>query len=264
MGPITSFGTGLLGTGTVPLILAEQLTKTFDGGSYTGSPVTAVRGVDLSIEAGEFVAITGASGSGKSTILHMLGGITRPTAGRVLLEGVDLAGLDDDALAVIRRRRIGFIFQRYNLLPELSLLENVALPLVLDGVKESRCRDAAMEAIEAVGLAPRASHRPDALSGGEQQRGAIARALVTHPAVVLADEPTGALDTSNARNVVDLLSCLVKDRGQTVVLVTHDQATAAAAARLIRVVDGRIASDTFVADAEAAPAENAPSRTAVR
>jgi len=247
----------------VSLILAEHLTKTFDAAGHDGSPVTAVRDVDLAIDAGEFVAITGASGSGKSTILHMLGGITRPTSGRVMLEGVDLAKLDDDALALVRRRRIGFIFQRYNLLPELSLLENVALPLVFDGVKESACHKAAMEAIESVGLASRASHRPDALSGGEQQRGAIARALVTRPAVVLADEPTGALDTVNSRHVIELLSCLVKDRGQTVVLVTHDQTTAAAAGRLIRVVDGRIASDTLVGDADE-HAVVSSARTAVR
>ena len=234
----------------MPLIVADHLTKTFSGGTHDGSRVTAVDAVDLSVEAGEFVAITGASGSGKSTILHLLGGITRPTSGRVLLEGVDLAELDDDQLALVRRRRIGFIFQRYNLLPELSLVENVALPLVLDGVPETRCRNAAMEAIESVGLTARAAHRPDALSGGEQQRGAIARALVTHPAVVLADEPTGALDSVNSRHVIELLSCIVKDRGQTVLLVTHDPVTAAAATRLIRVVDGRIASDTLAADVE--------------
>lgn len=201
----------------------------------------AVRGVSFSVAAGEMVALIGASGSGKSTILHMLGGITRPTAGRVLLEGVDLALLDDDHLAVLRRRRIGFVFQRYNLLPELSLVENVALPLVLDGISTAECRQRALEAIAAVGLDSRATHRPDALSGGEQQRGAIARALVTHPAVVLADEPTGALDSANSRGVLRLLTQLVEERGHTVVLVTHDPAIAAAAHRAIRIVDGLIA-----------------------
>jgi len=224
----------------LPILVAEQLEKTFAAGGAAAG-VTAVRGVDLAVEAGEFVAITGASGSGKSTLLHMLGGITRPSAGRVLLEGTDLATLDDDALAEIRRRRIGFVFQRYNLLPELSLSENVSLPLVLDGTPDTRCRAAARSALEAVGLEHRAEHRPDALSGGEQQRGAIARALVTDPAIVLADEPTGALDSVNSANVLDLLRRLVQERRQTVVMVTHDQGIAATAARIVRMKDGRVA-----------------------
>ena len=223
------------------VLVAENLAKTFASGTNDGAHVAAVRGVSFSVAAGEMVALIGASGSGKSTILHMLGGITRPTGGRVLLEGVDLASLDDDHLAIIRRRRIGFVFQRYNLLPELSLVENVALPLVLDGKPEAECRARALEAIAAVGLDSRAMHRPDALSGGEQQRGAIARALVTQPAVVLADEPTGALDSGNSRGVLRLLSQLVEERGHTVVLVTHDPAIAAAAHRAMRIVDGLIA-----------------------
>jgi len=227
----------------VPILRAEHLEKTFAAGNFAGSGVAAVRGIDLSIEAGEFVAIIGASGSGKSTLLHMLGGITRPTAGRVLLEGVDLATLDDDALALVRRRRIGFVFQRYNLLPELSLVENVALPLVLDGVAAARCDEESRRALEAVGMGHRAGHRPDELSGGEQQRGAIARALVTSPAVVLADEPTGALDSVNSRRVVELLERLVAERGQTVILVTHDPTIAAAAGRTIHVRDGLVESD---------------------
>jgi putative ABC transport system ATP-binding protein len=174
----------------------------------------------------------------------MLGGITRPTAGRVLLEGVDLASLDDDALALVRRRRIGFVFQRYNLLPELSLVENVSLPLVLDGMSDARADEAALAALETVGMEHRARHRPDELSGGEQQRGAIARALVAKPAIVLADEPTGALDSVNSRRVVELLERLVAERGQTVILVTHDAGVAAAAIRTIRIQDGRIESDT--------------------
>lgn len=228
----------------MPILHAEQLVKTFATAEAHSSGVAAVRGIDLAVEAGEFVAITGASGSGKSTLLHMLGGITRPSSGRVLLEGVDLAGLDDDALALVRRRRIGFVFQRYNLLPELSLAENVALPLVLDGLPERRCDEAVIEALSAVGMAHRADHRPDALSGGEQQRGAIARALVTSPAIVLADEPTGALDSANAQRVIELLQRLVADRGQTVILVTHDPATAAAARRTVRIRDGLVASDS--------------------
>jgi putative ABC transport system ATP-binding protein len=228
----------------VPILRAEHLEKTFTAGESDAAAVAAVRGIDLAVEQGEFVAITGASGSGKSTLLHMLGGITRPTAGSVLLEGVDLAALDDDALAMVRRRRIGFVFQRYNLLPELSLAENVALPLVLDGVSEARCRDAARQALEAVGMAHRAEHRPDALSGGEQQRGAVARALVTDPAILLADEPTGALDSVNSANVLELLQRLVRDRHQTVILVTHDPGIAAAAGRIVRMKDGRVAAIT--------------------
>lgn len=228
----------------MPILEAQNLYKTFQRAHADGEGVAAVRGIDLTVDAGEFVAITGASGSGKSTLLHMLGGITRPSSGRVLLEGVDLAALDDDALALVRRRRIGFVFQRYNLLPELSLLENVALPLVLDGKSERACDEAATAALEAVGMAPRARHRPDALSGGEQQRGAIARALVTAPAIVLADEPTGALDSANAKRVIELLQRLVSERGQTVVLVTHDAATAAAAGRTVRVRDGLIDTDS--------------------
>jgi len=226
------------------ILRAERLEKTFSAGDAGAAGVPAVRGIDLAIEAGEFVAITGASGSGKSTLLHMLGGITRPSAGRVLLEGVDLASLDDDALAVVRRRRIGFVFQRYNLLPELSLVENVALPLVLDGAARRRSDEAAREALEAVGMGHRAAHRPDELSGGEQQRGAIARALVTAPAIVLADEPTGALDSVNSARVVELLRDLVAARRQTVVLVTHDAAIAASAGRTVRISDGLVASDT--------------------
>ena len=227
-----------------PILRAESLAKTFAAAAGGDAAVPAVRGVDLQVDAGGFVAITGASGSGKSTLLHMLGGITRPTAGRVLLEGVDLAALDDDALAAVRRRRIGFVFQRYNLLPELTLVENVALPLVLDGRSRAPAEAAARAALDAVGMDHRATHRPDGLSGGEQQRGAIARALVTDPAVVLADEPTGALDSANSQRVVELLQSLVAGRGQTVILVTHDLGIAAAAARVIRMRDGRIESDT--------------------
>ena len=226
------------------ILRAEHLEKTFATGNQGGAGVAAVRGIDLSIGNGEFVAITGASGSGKSTLLHMLGGITRPTTGRVLLEGVDLAALDDDALAIVRRRRIGFVFQRYNLLPELSLAENVGLPLVLDGLSDARADEAALAALEAVGMAHRAHHRPDELSGGEQQRGAIARALVAKPAIVLADEPIGALDSVNSRRVIELLETLVAERGQTVILVTHDAGVAAAAVRTIRISDGRVESDT--------------------
>jgi putative ABC transport system ATP-binding protein len=227
----------------MPILEARRVEKTFVAPVSGAARVAAVRGIDLAIDAGEFVAITGASGSGKSTLLHMMGGITRPTSGSVLLEGVDLAALDDDALAVVRRRRIGFVFQRYNLLPELSLLENVALPLVLDGLSQRAGNAAALDTLRTVGMAHRATHRPDELSGGEQQRGAIARALVAGPAIVLADEPTGALDSTNSQLVMELMQRLVAERGQTFVLVTHDPVVAAAAGRTVRVRDGRIEFD---------------------
>jgi len=228
----------------VSILRADHLVKTFDSDGAAAAAVTAVRDVDFAVAKGEFIAITGASGSGKSTLLHLLGGITRPTSGRVLLEDVDLAALDDDALAAVRRRRIGFVFQRYNLLPELTLLENVALPLVLDGVADAASDEAARKALETVGMGHRAGHRPDGLSGGEQQRGAIARALVSSPAIVLADEPTGALDSANSQRIVQLLEKLVAEQRQTVILVTHDPAIAAAAGRTIRMADGVIAADT--------------------
>ena len=204
----------------MPILRTEQLEKTFSG-SGAEAAVAAVRGVDLAVDAGGFVAITGASGSGKSTLLHMLGGITRPTAGRVFLEDVDLAVLGDDDLAAIRRRRIGFVFQRYNLLPELSLVENVALPLALDGVAAARSDVAAREALEAVGMAHRAGHRPDELSGGEQQRVAIARAFVNRPMLLIADEPTGNLDPGTSIGIMKLLDRINK-LGTTVVMSTHD------------------------------------------
>jgi putative ABC transport system ATP-binding protein len=231
----------------VSILRAEQLVKTFGTGATGAASVAAVRGVDLAVRQGEFVAVMGPSGCGKSTLLHLLGGITRPTTGRVLLEGVDLAALDDDGLSTLRRRRIGFIFQRYNLLPELSLVENVALPLVLDGTPQATATTAATATLDAVGMADRCRHRPDELSGGEQQRGAIARALVAAPAIVLADEPTGALDSVNSARVLDLLGRLVLERRQTLIMVTHDSAIAAAAGRLIRMRDGVIASDSGAA-----------------
>lgn len=231
------------------ILQVDDVRKAFAPAEAGGSGVTAVDGVDLAVERGEFVAITGSSGSGKSTLLHLLGGITRPTSGSVRLEGVDLATLDDEALAIVRRRRIGFVFQRYNLLPELSLVENVALPLVLDGVRNATAEARAHDALARVGMDHRAGHRPDALSGGEQQRGAIARALVAGPAIVLADEPTGALDSANSRRVIELFRELVARESQTVVLVTHDPAIAAGAPRVVRMRDGRVESDTRAAGA---------------
>lgn len=202
--------------------------------------VRALRGVSLTIGEGEFVAVTGPSGSGKSTLLHVLGGLDVPDAGQVMIGGQALGALSDDALTVFRRRRIGVVFQAYNLVPTLSATENVALPLLLDGVARRSAHTRADEVLEQVGLAARCRHRPDQLSGGEQQRVAIARALVTGPAVVLADEPTGSLDSHTAAGVLALLRRAVAETGRAVVMVTHDPTVAAQADRIVRLVDGRV------------------------
>lgn len=219
---------------------ARALTRTFGSGELR---VEALRGVDLSVQQGEFLAIMGPSGSGKSTLLHLLGGVDAPTSGQILLEGVDLASLSDDQRTIIRRKRIGFIFQSFNLLPTLSAEENVSLPLELDGVPSADARRRALAALELVGMAHRRTHLPSTLSGGEQQRTAIARALVIEPALLLADEPTGNLDSANGRQVTALLRRLVDERHQTIVMVTHDQNVAAQADRLICLRDGLVESD---------------------
>jgi putative ABC transport system ATP-binding protein len=224
----------------VAVIQTIGVTKTYASG---GAPVHAVRGIDLTVQKGEFLAIVGPSGSGKSSLLSLIGGIDTPTTGQVLLEGVDLATLSDDDRTILRRRRIGFIFQAFNLLPTLSAVENVALALELDAVRESEARPRALAAIESVGLAARGEHLPSMLSGGEQQRVAVARALVINPALVLADEPTGNLDSVSSRQVVQLLRDLVDKQGQTVVIVTHDLQLAEIADRTVRVRDGLIESD---------------------
>jgi putative ABC transport system ATP-binding protein len=219
------------------VISAVGVTKSFDTGP---AGVDAVRGIDLSIDAGEMVAIVGPSGSGKSTLLTLLGAIDTPTTGHVLLDGVDIATLNDDERTLFRRRRIGFVFQAFNLIPTLSALENVALPLELDGVPEATAVERARKVLEWVALSHRADHLPSMISGGEQQRAAVARALVTEPALLLADEPTGNLDSANSEQVMRLLRDLVDKRGQTVVIVTHDMQVAADADRIIHVRDGLI------------------------
>ncbi|MFO0931813.1 MAG: ABC transporter ATP-binding protein [Planctomycetota bacterium] len=208
--------------------------------------VEALRGIDLEVRRGEFVAVTGPSGSGKSTMLHLMAGLARPTAGVVEVDGTDLVALDDDALTRVRRRRIGIVFQAYNLLPVLTALENVALPLELDGVPRATAAERAAAGLARVGLAARAGHLPSELSGGEQQRVAVARALVTSPAVLLADEPTGNLDSANGAAVMALLRSLADD-GATLVMVTHEPEEAASARRQVRLVDGRVASDAATA-----------------
>jgi putative ABC transport system ATP-binding protein len=216
--------------------------KTYEQGRRI---VHALRGVSLRIEAGEFVSIMGPSGSGKSTLLHLLGALDTPTRGQVLFGGRDLAALTDRERSLIRRSRIGFIFQFFNLLSTLTALENVALPLLLAGQARSKALDAALAALEPVGLACRADHFPEELSGGEMQRVAIARALVTEPEAVLCDEPTGNLDSANAKEILALLRSLPDDR-RAVVMVTHDAASAAVADRIIHIHDGRIDTEETV------------------
>ena len=222
---------------TAIVLEARRLTKTYGTGA---AEVHALREVDVQIQRGEMVAIMGPSGSGKSTMLSLLGAVDTPTSGQVLLEGVDLATLDDKARTLIRRRRVGFIFQSFNLLPILSSIENVSLPLELDGVDTATARKRALAALEQVGMEHRAEHLPAMMSGGEQQRVAVARALVIKPALVLADEPTGNLDTANGRRIIELLRRLVEEEQQTVVMVTHDENVGQAADRVIRMRDGRL------------------------
>ncbi|WP_298830482.1 ABC transporter ATP-binding protein [uncultured Piscinibacter sp.] len=221
------------------LIEAEELVKTYTMGEQT---VHALRGVSLRIEEGEFVAVMGASGSGKSTLMNILGCLDRPTEGRYRLAGEEVAALDGDALASIRNRRIGFVFQQFNLLPRTSALENVELPLVYAGVKPAERHARAREALARVGLAERGGHTPAELSGGQQQRVAIARALVNRPQLILADEPTGALDTRTSQDIMQLLAEL-NAQGMTVIIVTHEQDIAAWAVRRIVFRDGRIVED---------------------
>jgi putative ABC transport system ATP-binding protein len=222
------------------LIDLVAVSKDYDSG---GGTVRAMREVDLTIARGDFVAIVGASGSGKSTMMNILGCLDRPTRGRYQLAGLDVGGRGNDARALVRNRLIGFIFQGFNLLPRTTALENCELPLQYRGIPASERRRRAKAALEAVGLADRMHHAPNALSGGQQQRVAIARALVTDPPLLLADEPTGNLDTRTSLEVLALLQRLNRERGITVVVVTHEQDIAACASRVVTMRDGRIVSD---------------------
>jgi putative ABC transport system ATP-binding protein len=227
------------GASTAPLIRARDLVKRYVTGN---AEVRALDQVSLDIEAGDFVAIMGASGSGKSTLMNIVGCLDRPTSGRLELAGEAVESLDGDALAAIRNRRIGFVFQQFNLLPRTSALDNVALPLVYAGVKPDARRQRAAEALQRVGLSERATHTPAELSGGQQQRVAIARALVNRPSLILADEPTGALDTRTSDEIMRLLAGL-NEQGITIVIVTHEQDIAAWAKRRIVFRDGRVIED---------------------
>jgi putative ABC transport system ATP-binding protein len=221
-----------------PILEARQLRKTYGSGDVR---TEALRGVDLTLRCGEFLAIMGPSGSGKSTLLHLIGGVEPPTSGEVLLEGAAFSALDDDRRSILRRRRIGFVFQRINLLPTLTAQENVALPLLLDGQSRGAAMQKALVALQSVNMEHRKKHLPYAMSGGEKQRVAIARALVIEPAMILADEPTGALDSAMGREIMKQLRASVDDR-RTIVVVTHDPQVAAEADRCLIVRDGLIPS----------------------
>ncbi|MFD0683843.1 ABC transporter ATP-binding protein [Actinomadura fibrosa] len=223
-------------TGPDEVVRLEAVRKVYGGSKHA---VTALDGVTLGFERGTFTAVMGPSGSGKSTLLHCAAGLERPASGAVRLDGTDLASLGERALTRLRRERIGFVFQAFNLLPELTVADNVTLPLRLAGRRPGR--GAVDGALERVGLGDRRGHRPAELSGGQQQRVAIARALITRPAVIFGDEPTGALDTGNARAVLALLREVARDAGRTVVMVTHDPVAAAYADRVVFLSDGRVA-----------------------
>jgi putative ABC transport system ATP-binding protein len=223
------------------MLQVENLSKIYGIGD---AEVRALDGVTFAVAKGEFVAIMGPSGSGKSTLLHLLGGVDRPTAGKVFIDGADIYSLNESNLAIFRRRHIGLIYQFYNLIPTLNVEENITLPQLLDGRKADR--KYLNEIISTIGLTDRISHLPNKLSGGQQQRVSIGRALITNPAIVLADEPTGNLDSKNSRDIVDLLKLSNKKYGQTLIVITHDERIALQSDRVITIEDGQIARDEVI------------------
>ena len=225
------------------LVQTQNLTKIYGTGS---TAVTALDHVNINIHDGEFVAIMGPSGCGKSTLLHLLGGLDTPSDGEVLIDGDSIAKMPDNKLTELRRRRIGFVFQFFNLIPVLSAAENAALPVTLEGVKPANAAAKAIEWLERFGLAERSSNRPDQLSGGEQQRVAIARALVAEPSLILADEPTGNLDTRSGDEIAGLLRDVSKQYNRTIIMVTHDPRIAAYADRIIFLKDGLVVDETLL------------------
>lgn len=220
------------------ILKVENLQKTYGRGE---NQIHAVDGISFSVEKGEFVAIVGSSGSGKSTLLHLLGGVDRPTGGKVYIDGKDIYDLNNDNLAIFRRRQVGLVYQFYNLIPILNVEENITLPCRLDGVKVEE--DRLKELLETLGLSDRVKHLPNELSGGQQQRVSIGRALMNNPAIVLADEPTGNLDSKASEEILDLLKLSNKKYKQTIIMITHDLELAAAADRIITIEDGKIVKD---------------------
>ena len=223
------------------ILRVENLTKVYGKGE---NEVRALDGVSFSVEKGEFVAVIGPSGSGKSTLLHILGGVDRPTSGRVLMDGKDVYAQNEEQLAIFRRRQVGLIYQFYNLIPVLNVTENITLPVLMDGQKVNR--DRLKELITTLGLTGRENHLPNQLSGGQQQRVSIGRALMNAPAVVLADEPTGNLDSKNTKEIVDLLKISNEKYGQTLIVITHDESIALQADRIISIDDGKITRDEVI------------------
>ena len=232
-----------------PLIVVQRLVKTYSVGV---GAVHALRGVSFAVERGDFVAIMGASGSGKSTLMNILGCLDLPTRGRYLLDGIDVRLFDEYELAQVRNRKLGFVFQSFNLIPRTSALQNVELPLVYARVKPKERRERALAALRSVGLANRAHHLPSELSGGQQQRAALARAIVSDPAIVLADEPTGNLDSSSTAEILQVLSRL-NEQGRTIVLITHEHDVAEACKRRIVLRDGLVIEDSRAAAVTAPP-----------
>lgn len=220
------------------IVKVEHLSKIYGSGT---AQVKALDDVSFEVPKGQFLAIIGPSGSGKSTLLHLLGGVDRPTAGRVIIDGVDIYALDESKLAIFRRRQIGLVYQFYNLLPVLNVQENLSLPLLLDGRKPDVEHLSGL--VNTLGLSDRLTHLPNQLSGGQQQRVSIGRALVANPAIVLADEPTGNLDSKNSQEIMDLLRVSNKKYHQTLIVITHDPAIAKKADRIIRIEDGHIVTD---------------------
>jgi putative ABC transport system ATP-binding protein len=225
------------------IISTQNLTKIFGSGA---TAVTALDHVNLSVNPGEFVAIMGPSGCGKSTLLHLIGGLDRPSEGKVIIDGTSIAEMNDDRITELRRRKIGFVFQFFNLIPVLNAVENAALPITLDGVRPAEAQKKAAEWLTRFGLSNRLANRPDQLSGGEQQRVAIARALAAEPALILADEPTGNVDTRSGDEIAGLMREVAKKYGRTVVMVTHDPRIAAYADRIVFLKDGKIVDETLL------------------
>jgi len=236
---------------TPAIIQAENLTKVYRSGRIE---VPAVRGVSFAVQRGEFIAIVGPSGSGKSTLFYLLGGLTHATSGRVVIDGIDFGSLSDAERTRLRKQRIGFVFQRFNLLPTLTAMGNIEIAHIISGSKQPLDRAYLGHLCTMLSIEGRLDHRPSELSGGEQQRVAIARALITRPAIVLADEPTGNLDTKNSDAVLAMLRRSNKELGQTVLMITHNLEAAAIADRILQVRDGQVISDTLNALAAPAPA----------